>query len=305
MFCRKYCDIWFIPAQFVKNNMMHDFWILPKISLWPFSLLRNMSSVNKKTRQQMREQSGLVDSLVCYIKNSLEDGKAEDKVRSNEMELNSIVLVQPKDCVFICLCVLRGWKMQCVSWGTSPTSCTARCLQLLWCAWKDQLELRAQERATPLVAIHLRDRKPKMYAHVRFTHQHFVCMLGLLLCSQLIGCTFSWWTHYFQSLLMSTFLVNTTFKVVLWHDSLWRIPILLIGQFKCSPQRKNQDISTFTEVARVPKGAEWLWHPQIVSVYNRVLQDCEINSTTREAAAGALQNITAGDNRVRSIFILP
>ena len=47
-----------------------------------------MSSVNKNTRQQMREQSGLVDSLVCYIKNSLEDSKAEDKVRSNEMELN-------------------------------------------------------------------------------------------------------------------------------------------------------------------------------------------------------------------------
>lgn len=59
-------------------------------------------------------------------------------------------------------------------------------------------------------------------------------------------------------------------------------------------------MSTFTEVARVPKGMEWLWHPQMVGVYNRVLHQCEINSTAREAAAGALQNITAGDKRVSS-----
>lgn len=52
----------------------------------------------------------------------------------------------------------------------------------------------------------------------------------------------------------------------------------------------------------MPKGMEWLWHPQIVGVYNRVLHQCEINSTTREAAAGALQNITAGDKRVSSCF---
>lgn len=63
-------------------------------------------------------------------------------------------------------------------------------------------------------------------------------------------------------------------------------------------QSKNQDLSTFTEVARVPKGVEWLWHPQVVGLYKRVLDQCENNSTTREAAAGALQNITAGDKRV-------
>lgn len=67
-------------------------------------------------------------------------------------------------------------------------------------------------------------------------------------------------------------------------------------------QSNNQDISTFTEVARVPKGMEWLWHPQIVGVYNRVLHQCEINSTSREAAAGALQNVTAGDKRVSGVF---
>jgi len=63
-------------------------------------------------------------------------------------------------------------------------------------------------------------------------------------------------------------------------------------------QRKDKDLSTFTEVARVPKGMEWLWHPQIVGLYNRILHQCEINAITREAACGALQNITAGDKRV-------
>lgn len=52
----------------------------------------------------------------------------------------------------------------------------------------------------------------------------------------------------------------------------------------------------------MPKGMEWLWHPQIVGVYNQALRQCEINSTAREAAAGALQNITAGDKRVSSFL---
>lgn len=64
-------------------------------------------------------------------------------------------------------------------------------------------------------------------------------------------------------------------------------------------QNRNHELSTLSEVARVPKGAEWLWHPQIVGLYNQVLQNCEMNNTTREAAAGALQNITAGEGRVR------
>lgn len=51
-------------------------------------VIRNLSSVNEKTRQQMRETNGLVDSLVGYIKASIEDSKAEDKVRQEEMELN-------------------------------------------------------------------------------------------------------------------------------------------------------------------------------------------------------------------------
>lgn len=77
------------------------------------------------------------------------------------------------------------------------------------------------------------------------------------------------------------------------HPAQQRLPVSSLPR-----QSKNQDLSTFTEVARVPKGVEWLWHPQVVGLYKRVLDQCEDNFTTREAAAGALQNITAGDKRV-------
>ncbi|XP_057185629.1 plakophilin-3a isoform X2 [Triplophysa rosa] len=73
-------------------------------------------------------------------------------------------------------------------------------------------------------------------------------------------------------------------------------------QSKKAKDRQNQDLTTFAEVSKFPKGMEWLWHPQIVELYNQVLKRCEINSTTREAAAGALQNITAGDKRWASIL---
>lgn len=42
-----------------------------------------MSSVSEKTRQQMRETRGLVDSLVGYINSSLQEDKAQDKVRQD------------------------------------------------------------------------------------------------------------------------------------------------------------------------------------------------------------------------------
>lgn len=53
-------------------------------------------------------------------------------------------------------------------------------------------------------------------------------------------------------------------------------------------------------MSKDPKGLEWLWSPQIVGLYHRLLQRCELNRHTTEAAAGALQNITAGDRRVRA-----
>ncbi|XP_029289670.1 plakophilin-3 [Cottoperca gobio] len=162
--------------------------------------LRNMSSVNKKTRQQMRETPGLVDSLVSYIKTSIDDSKAEDKGVENAV------------------CVLRNLSYQLYS--EMPPSALMRL----------EGPTRAQASGN----------------------------------GDAIGC--------------------------------------FTPQSRKAKNSKNQDLSTFTEVARVPKGMEWLWHPQIVGVYNSVLRECEINATTREAAAGALQNITAGDNRWASVL---
>uniref|UniRef100_A0A671U4J2 Plakophilin 3a n=1 Tax=Sparus aurata TaxID=8175 RepID=A0A671U4J2_SPAAU len=160
--------------------------------------LRNLSSVNEKTRQHMRETDGLVNSLVHYVKASLEDNKAEDKGVENAM------------------CVLRNLSYQ--LYGEIPPSALMR------------LEGPTRDQASGK--------------------------------GEAIGCF--------------------------------------------TPQsrkaKNNRDLSTFTEVARVPKGMEWLWHPEIVKMYNNVLHQCEINSTTREAAAGALQNITAGDRRWASVL---
>ncbi|XP_056317605.1 plakophilin-3 isoform X2 [Danio aesculapii] len=161
--------------------------------------LRNLSSVNERTRQQMRETRGLVDSLVGYIQNSLQEGKGENKGVEN------------------CVCVLRNLSYQLYS--EIPSSV--------------QMRLEGPTRAQDT--------------------RH----------SDAIGC--------------------------------------FTPQSKKAKDR-NQDLTTFSEVARVPKGAEWLWHPQIVSLYNRILQSCEANTATREAAAGALQNITAGDSRWASVL---
>lgn len=67
-------------------------WFWPETALWPLTLslcvLRNLSSVNEKTRQQMRETHRLVDCLVGYIKASINENKAEDKVSQEAMELH-------------------------------------------------------------------------------------------------------------------------------------------------------------------------------------------------------------------------
>ncbi|XP_073488848.1 plakophilin-3-like [Aquarana catesbeiana] len=67
-------------------------------------------------------------------------------------------------------------------------------------------------------------------------------------------------------------------------------------------EQQGTDLSTFAEISKEPKGMEWLWHPQIVHLYNRLLQQCELNRHTTEAAAGALQNITAGDRRWAAVM---
>ncbi|XP_036391642.1 plakophilin-3-like [Megalops cyprinoides] len=157
--------------------------------------LRNLSSVNEKTRQQMRETSGLVDALVEYIQNSLQNDKMEEKGIENAV------------------CVLRNLSYQLYS--EMPPSALLR--------------LEGPTRG-----------------------QNYQS-------SEAIGC--------------------------------------FTPQSKKAKDKWNQDLAIFTEVARQPKGQEWLWHPQVVGLYNQVLQRCKISSTSSEAAAGALQNITAGDKR--------
>ncbi|XP_053741555.1 plakophilin-3a [Synchiropus splendidus] len=161
---------------------------------------RNLSSVNEKTRQRMRETPGLVDSLVNYIKASLADSKSENKGVENSV------------------CILRNLSYQLYS--EMPPSALNR--------------LEGPSRA---------EGSGK---------------------GEAIGC--------------------------------------FTPQSRKAKNSMNQDLTTFSEVSRIPKGVEWLWHPQIIGVYKQVLTQCEINATTREAAAGALQNITAGDKRWASVL---
>ncbi|KAL1247750.1 hypothetical protein QQF64_023126 [Cirrhinus molitorella] len=162
--------------------------------------LRNLSSVNEKTRQQMRLTTGLIDALVGYIKKCLLESKVEEKGVENAV------------------CVLRNLSYQ--LYNELPSAVLLR--------------LEGPNRAQGSSK------------------------------GEAIGC----------------FTPNS----------------------KKAKDRQNQDLTTFTEVSRQPRDIEWLWHPQIVDLYNQVLHRCEINSTTREAAAGALQNITAGDRRWASIL---
>ncbi|XP_053305102.1 plakophilin-3 isoform X2 [Spea bombifrons] len=71
---------------------------------------------------------------------------------------------------------------------------------------------------------------------------------------------------------------------------------------KLKEQQQGTDLATFAEISRDPKGMELLWHPQTVGLYNKLLQQCELNRHTTEAAAGALQNITAGDRRWAAVL---
>ncbi|XP_072320973.1 plakophilin-3 isoform X2 [Eucyclogobius newberryi] len=158
--------------------------------------LRNMSSVNERTRQKMRDMRGLVDSLVSYVQ---QEERADDKGVEN------------------CLCVLRNLSYQLYS-ELPPTV---------------QLRLEGPRRSSGH-----REIEP-------------------------IGC----------------------FTLFSWKN-----------------KEQNQNQSILTEVSRQPRGAEWLWHPKIVTLYKTVLQSNDGSSTSREAALGALQNITAGDSRWPSVL---
>ncbi|XP_061878085.1 plakophilin-3-like [Entelurus aequoreus] len=159
---------------------------------------RNLSSVNQRTREKMRDTSGLVDSLVSYIQQEV---SAEDKGLENS------------------LCILRNLSYQLYS--ELPTSVRIR--------------LEGPTRGSA----------PRN--------------------SEAIGC----FTMYNK---------------------------------KSSEQQRNQSLAILSEVSREPRGAEWLWHPAVVALYKQVLQNSESSSISKEAAIGALQNITAGDGRWASVL---
>ncbi|XP_051918621.1 plakophilin-3-like [Hippocampus zosterae] len=64
---------------------------------------------------------------------------------------------------------------------------------------------------------------------------------------------------------------------------------------KNAEHQRRQSLAIMSEASREPRGADWLWHPRVVALYNRVLRSAESGRAAREAAVGALQNLTAGD----------
>ncbi|XP_033996901.1 plakophilin-3 [Trematomus bernacchii] len=158
--------------------------------------LRNLSSVNERTRQKMRDMRGLVDSLVSYIQ---QEDRADDKGLENS------------------LCVMRNLSYQ--LYTELPPSV--------------RLRLEGPSRASASKE------------------------------SEAIGC---------------------------------------FTMYNKKNNERNQNMFILSEVSRQPNGAEWLWHPNMVALYKLVLQNSDCSSTSREAAVGALQNITAGEGRWAAVL---
>ncbi|XP_037553562.1 plakophilin-3 [Nematolebias whitei] len=156
--------------------------------------LRNLSSVNERTRRKMRAMHGLVDSLVCYIQ---QEERGDDKGLENSV------------------CVMRNLSYQ--LYVELPPSA--------------RLLLEGPSRASASKQINT------------------------------IGC----------------FTLNSK---------------------KATEQQRYQNLNTLPQ----PKGGEWLWHPKVVTLYKHVLQNSTNSSTTREAALGALQNITVGETWWASVL---
>ncbi|XP_043980340.1 plakophilin-3a [Gambusia affinis] len=153
--------------------------------------LRNLSSGSDKVRKEVRETKGLVESLVNFLRSTIDTGKVQEKGAENAM------------------CILRN------------------------------LSYQLYDEIPPSV----------------------------------------------QSDLSLDLSPNTSSNTV--------------GCFSPNSRKLKQKMSAQrsfapSEIAKMPKGMEWLWHPKIVHLYNGVIKSCDINATTREAAIGALQNITAG-----------
>uniref|UniRef100_A0A3B5MDX7 Plakophilin 3 n=1 Tax=Xiphophorus couchianus TaxID=32473 RepID=A0A3B5MDX7_9TELE len=155
--------------------------------------LRNLSSGSEKVRKEVRETKGLVESLVNFLRSTLDTGKVQEKGAENAT------------------CILRNLSYQLYD-----------------------------------------EMPPSMKSNLSYE--------GTNTSSNTVGC----------------FSPNSR---------------KIKQTFCCTP-----DMLSFSpaELSKMPKGLEWLWHPKIVHLYNSVIKSCEINATTREAAIGALQNITAG-----------
>ncbi|XP_007578660.1 plakophilin-3 isoform X1 [Poecilia formosa] len=154
--------------------------------------LRNLSSGSEKVRREVREAKGLVESLVGYLRSTLEVGKIEEK-------------------------------------GAESVMCTLR-----------NLSFKLFDELPPSIKTNLFEDGTTS--------------------SSTVGC----------------FSPNSS----------------KIKQHKACDQKGFSP----NEVSKSPKGLEWLWHPKIVHLYNSVIKSCEINALTREAAIGALQNITGGQD---------
>lgn len=55
--------------------------------------------------------------------------------------------------------------------------------------------------------------------------------------------------------------------------------------------------------SKSPKGAEMLWHPSVVKPYLTLLAESS-NPATLEGAAGSLQNLSAGNWKVKYLYSL-
>ncbi|MGH0157184.1 UNVERIFIED_CONTAM: hypothetical protein FKN15_033161 [Acipenser sinensis] len=305
--------------------------------------LRNLSSVNEKVRQQMRECRGLVDSLVSYIQRSVETGKAEDKGVENavctlrnlsfqlyteippsaSMRLEGPSRRQdegPGDVIGCFTPQSKKTKKKQVNDQLTFSEVAKDPKGMEW-LWHPQI-VSVYNRVLQRCEINSSTREAAAGALQNITAgdkrgvENAVCTLRNLSFQlyteippsasmrlegpsrrqdegpgDVIGC----FTPQSKKTKKKQVNDQLTFSEVakdpkgmewLWHPQIKQV----------------NDQLTFSEVAKDPKGMEWLWHPQIVSVYNRVLQRCEINSSTREAAAGALQNITAGDKRWAAVL---
>lgn len=75
-----------------------------------------------------------------------------------------------------------------------------------------------------------------------------------------------------------------------------------------SPRYKHTFISQWDGVGPIPgfskspKGVEMLWHPSVVKPYLTLLAESS-NPATLEGSAGSLQNLSAGNWKVREFLL--